>query len=132
LEINMPLLTYSYPDFTTQTVISSTQVNAKYNDIKTLLNTTGLDDTNLQNAGITRASKLKAGTANYVVINGSDGKMSEEAQLSVTRGGTGLNLALSSGDAGKVIQVNAGGTALELAAAPESPGTKLYIFNRLV
>lgn len=126
----MPLLTYSYPDFTPNTVILSAQVNAKYNDIKTLLNTTKLDDTNIQDAGLTRASKLKAGTANYVVINGSDGKMSEEAQLSASRGGTGLNLSFT-GNAGQVLQVNAGETALELAAAPESPGTKLYIFNRL-
>lgn len=127
----MPLLVYSYPAFTPNTVIQSAKVNAKYDDIKTLLNTTKLDDLNLQDAGITRASKLKAGTANYVLINDADGKMSQEASLSVNRGGTGLSLTLVSGDAGKVIQVNALGTALELAAAPESAGTKLYLYNRI-
>lgn len=128
----MPLLVYSYPDFTPNTTILSAQVNAKYNDIKTLLNTTKLDDSNIQDAGLTRATKLKTGTANYVIINDEDGKMSEEAQLSVSRGGTGLSLSLTTGDAGKVIQVNAAGTAMELAAPPESAGSKLYIYNRLV
>lgn len=127
----MPLLTYSYPAFTPNTVIQSAKVNAKFTDIQTLLNTTKLDDTNIQDAGITRASKLKAGTANYVVINGSDGKMSEEAALSPSRGGIGISVTLSSGDAGKVVQVNPAGTAFELAQTPESPGTKLYIYNRL-
>lgn len=127
----MPLLTYSYPDFTPNTVIASAQVNAKYNDIKTLLNTTKLDDTNIQNAGLTRATKLKPGTAAYVVINDVSGNMSEEVALNPIRGGTGLSLTLSSGDVGKVIQVDPTGTVFVLDAPPESNGTKLYNFNRL-
>jgi hypothetical protein len=126
----MPLLVYSYPAFTPNTVIQSAKVNAKFDDIKTLLNTTGLDDTNIQAAGITRATKLKAGTANYVVINGADGKMSEEAQLSTTRGGTGASFTLSSANALQILQVNSGGTALQLAAVPEGPAARLYNFNR--
>lgn len=126
----MPLLVYSNPDFTPNTVIRSAQVNAKYNDIKTLLNTTKLDDANIQDAGLTRATKLKAGTANYVLINDADGKMSQEANLAVSRGGTGLSVTLTIADAGKVFQVNALGTAIELAAPPESAGTKLYTFYR--
>lgn len=126
----MPLLTYSYPPFTPNTVISSTKVNAKFTDISTLLNTTGLDDTNIQNAGLTRATKLKLGTASHVVINDLTGAMSSEASLSPLRGGLGLSLTLSAADVGKVPQVNAGGTAFELTTAPESPGTRLYIFNR--
>lgn len=123
----MPALTYSYPPFTPNTVISSTKVNAKFTDISTLLNTTGLDDTNIQNAGITRASKLKAGTANYVVVNGSDGKMSEEAQLGLGQGGTGLDLStITSADAGKVVSVNALGTALQLSVVPAAPAGNLY------
>lgn len=128
----MPLLVYSYPDFTANTVIQSAKVNAKYNDIKTLLNTTGLDDTNLQNAGITRATKLKTGTANYVLINGSDGKMSEEAQLALSRGGTGLSISLAASDAGKILRVNDAGSAFEVANAPESPGSKLFLYNRTI
>lgn len=126
----MPLLVYSYPDFTPNTVIQSAKVNAKYDDIKQLLNVTGLDDTNLQAAGITRASKLKAGTANYVVINGSDGKMSEEATLSPTRGGLGIAMTLDSSQAGFVAQVNAAGTAFQLANAPESAASKVYASTR--
>lgn len=127
----MPLLTYSYPAFVPNTVIASVKVNAKFTDIQTLLNTTGLDDTNIQNAGITRATKLKLGTASHVLINDGTGAMSSEAQLSLTRGGTGISLTLSAADASKIISVNAGGTALELAPVPETTGTKLFVFNRL-
>lgn len=126
----MPLLVYSYPAFTPNTVIQSAKVNAKFTDISTLLNTTGLDDTNLQAAGITRATKLKVGTANYVLINSGTGTMSEEAFLSPTRGGLGVSLSLTAGDAGKTPVVNVAGTAFELAAAPETPGSRLYNFNR--
>lgn len=127
----MPLLTYSYPDFTPNTVILSAQVNAKYQDIKTLLNTTKLDDTNLQDAGITRATKLKLGTADHVLINDGTGAMSSEAALALSRGGTGVAITLSVSDAQKVLQVNQGGTAFTVATAPESPGSKLFNFNRL-
>jgi hypothetical protein len=127
----MPLLVYSYPAFTPNTVIQSARVNAKFDDIKTLLNTTGLDDTNIQNAGITRATKLKTGTANYVLINNGSGAMSEEAQLALSRGGTGIALSPTAADAGKGIFINQAGTGFELAAVPESPGTKFYVLNRL-
>jgi hypothetical protein len=126
----MPLLVYSYPPFTPNTVILSARVNAKYDDIKTLLNTTKLDDANIQDAGITRATKLKAGTADHVLINAGSGVMSSEAQLAITRGGTGLNIVLSVSDADKVIKVNSSGTALEVAAVPESAGTRFYMYNR--
>ena len=128
----MPLLVYSFPDFTPNTVIRSAQVNAKYDDIQQLLNVTKLDDVNIQDAGITRASKLKAGTANYLLINGSDGKMSEEAFLSLSRGGLGQSITLSIADAGKILQVAPDGTAFTLAPTPESPGSKLYVFNRFI
>lgn len=75
----MPLLSYTVSDFTPFSKILSADVNSRFTDIKTLLNTTGLDDTNLQNAGITRATKLKAGTAYAVVTNGAAGVMSEVA-----------------------------------------------------
>lgn len=75
----MPLLTYtagSYP-FVPFTKILSGDMNTMFTDIQTLLNTTKLDDTNLQNAGITRATKLKLGTANALVKNNGSGAMSE-------------------------------------------------------
>lgn len=126
----MPLLVYSYPAFTPNTVIVSAQVNAKYDDIKTLLNTTGLDDSNIQNAGITRATKLKLGTASHVLINDGTGAMSSEAQLATSRGGTGANISFTAADAGKVLQVNPSGTAISLEAAPESASGKLYNLSR--
>jgi hypothetical protein len=85
----MPALTYSVSDFVAYTKILSASVNAKFTDIRTLLNTTKLDDDNIQNAGITRATKLKLGTANHVLINDGTGAMSSEAALAASRGGTG-------------------------------------------
>ena len=106
----MPLLVYSYPAFTPNTIILSARVNAKYDDIKTLLNTTKLDDDNLQNAGITRATKLKTGTASYIIVNDGSGAMSELQTLDTARGGTGLATTLVSADADKVLKVNSTGT----------------------
>src|SRR6185437_3453869 len=122
----MPLLVYDYPDFTPNTVIASAKVNAKFTDIATLLNVTGLDDTNIQAAGITRATKLKAGNPNYVVINDSSGKVSEEAALAPARGGVGISMTLSSSVAGNVPQVNSAGTAFVLAPAPSAPAARVY------
>jgi hypothetical protein len=93
-----------------------------------LLNTTGLDDTNLQNAGITRATKLKTGTANYVVINGSDGKMSEEQYLAVSRGGLGTALTPSGGNNGYTVQSN--GSTFVLAPPSNTPASNVYNFYR--
>lgn len=121
----MPLLTYSYPPFVPNTIISSTKVNAKFTDISTLLNTTGLDDTNLQNAGITRATKLKLGTANYVIINDGTGAMSEEAHLATSRGGTGLTAAPTGADQGKVLLVDGTG-AFILSASTNGPASNMY------
>jgi hypothetical protein len=42
-------------------------------------------------------TKIANGTASYVIINDGSGTLSEEAQLSTTRGGTGQNLSASSG-----------------------------------
>jgi hypothetical protein len=67
-----------------------------------------------------------------VLINSGTGAMSEESSLSPARGGLGINITLDSSMAGFVAQVNAGGTAFQLAAAPESPGSKLYIYNRFI
>lgn len=108
----MPNLSYTEADFIAFTKILSAAVNSKFSDLKTLLNTTKLDDTNLQNAGITRATKLKTGTANFVLINNGSGQMSEEAQLARSRGGTGLDLGTLTGEAGRGIVVNDAETAL--------------------
>lgn len=72
----MPTLTIPNT-FSSGTVIASAQMNANFTAITTLLNTTGLDDDNLQNAGITRGTKLKTGTAHSIVINDGSGAMAE-------------------------------------------------------
>lgn len=130
----MPALTYSSSNFpfTPFTKIYSADVNTCFTDIRTLLNTTGLDDTNIQNAGITRSTKLKVGTANYVLKNASDGTMSEEQYLATSRGGLNANVTPSGTvDTGKALVVNSAGTAYELAAASLSP-LNLYNFHQYV
>ena len=128
----MPALTYTSSNFpfTPFTKIYSADVNTCFTDIRTLLNTTKLDDDNLQNAGITRATKLKTGTASYVLINNGSGAMSEEQYLATSRGGLNANVTPAGTiDAGKTLVVNSAGTAYELAAASISP-FNLYNFHQ--
>lgn len=104
-------------------------MNANFTAISTLLNTTKLDSTNVQLNGLTR-DRIATGTANHVVINGSDGNFSSEAILSLTRGGLGVALAPTVADSGKVIAVNASGVFAITAAT--SPATSLYNFFRFI
>jgi hypothetical protein len=147
----MPVLTLPYPSFVPFTVIRSAEVNANNAAISTLLNTTGIDDTNIQNAGITRATKLKTGTANAFVINApSTGAMSElvagnnkvittdgtgvptaAAFLTNLLGGLGFSLVVSTLDVEKVIRVNTGGTGLELSTVPEPASAKIFSYLNL-
>lgn len=113
----MPLLSYAaitdYP-FSPFTKMYSADFNAMFAAIQTLLNTTLLDDVNIQTNGITRngaSSKLKTGTANALVLNGSDGNMSE----------------LAMGAALQVPQVNAAGTAMTFGPTPPSAATYVYM-----
>lgn len=125
----MPSLTIPNT-FSAGTLIQSAQVNANFTAIASLLNTTKLDSTNIQLNGLTR-NRLALGTANYVLINGADGNMSEEAQLSLTRGGTGASLSISTGDAGKAIVVNPAETGLQLSVIPGTVAGNLFNYNRL-
>lgn len=123
----MPTLTLPFPSFQPFTKILSAQVNANNTAITTLLNVTGLDSTNVQLNGLSR-DRLALGTVNHVMINSGTGAVSSEAQLGLTRGGTGISISLSVADADKVLGVNAGGTALEIRAAPESSASKILAF----
>lgn len=118
-------LTYTIADFIPFTKIVSGDVNQRFTDIANRVNwdgttsTTGLADGNIQSntvsgGGLTRATKLKAGTANNVVINDSSGNLSEEAHLALSRGGTGQDLSSLTGLGGKAIVVNASETGLGL------------------
>jgi hypothetical protein len=88
----MGTLTYSYSDFTPYTKISSTEVNSKFTSIKTLVNG-NLENTNIAASAAIARSKLANGTADHVIINNGTGGFSSEAQLSGTRGGTGVSNA---------------------------------------
>lgn len=126
----MPLLSYTSSDFPFQpfTKIFSADINQCFNDVKTLLNVTGLDDTNLAANGITRGTKLKTGTANYVVINDGTGAMSEEAALAAARGGTGASLNPAGGQTDDVIKVSAG--VLILGSTPTPAPVKIFNFYK--
>jgi len=130
----MPLLSYSaitnYP-FQPFTKIYSSDINSMFAAIQTLLNTTKLDSTNVQVHGLTRtssSSNIAAGTANYVVINDANGDFSEEAQLALTRGGTGLNVVPANQSPGDVLQINAALTGFTLSAPTAVPAS-LKIFQ---
>lgn len=129
----MPNLIYTSSDFPFQpfTKIFSADVNQCFNDVKTLLNVTKLDSTNVQVHGLVRqgvSSNIAAGTANHVVINDSSGNFSSEAQLASSRGGTGLNIVPGSHMPGDVIQINSDSTGLEVAA-PSGVPASLRVFQ---
>jgi len=124
-------LSYSNSDFVPFTTIKSADVNQKFSDIKSRLNwaggtdaTTGLGDDNIQSntasgGGLTRSTKLKAGTANFAVYNDSNGKLTEAASLPSASGGLGFVPTVSVANAGKVVGVNDAGSSLELRS-PEA------------
>lgn len=118
----MPLLTIPN-SFTPFTKILSASVNANFTAITTLLNTTKLDSTNVQQYGLTR-DRLAAGTASHVIINDGSGNLSSEAVLAVTRGGLGVALTPSVVD--DVIKVNSAGTAFETGSSPTPPPVKIF------
>jgi len=127
----MPALTYTSSNFpfVPFTKIYSADVNTCFTDIRTLLNTTKLDDDNLQNAGITRATKLKTGTASYVLINNGSGAMSEEQYLALARGGLNRDITpAGTQDTGKAILVNGAGTGFELAVA-QNPTANIFSYQ---
>jgi hypothetical protein len=142
----VPALTYPTGDFQPFTKILSSEVNGKFNAIKTLLNTTGLDSTNIQVGGVAR-NRLAVGTVKAIVINAtSDGAMSELAPvnngavyfnasgvptagtLPTLSGGTGLSYTPTLADAEKVLQINTAGNAFTVAAAPLPPTLKIFSF----
>lgn len=128
----MPALVYSSSNFpfVPFTKIYSADVNSCFTDIRTLLNTTGLNYTNVQVHGLTRlgaSSNLAAGTANYAVFNDSSGDLSEAAYLPTAQGGMNNNVTpASAADAGKTLKVDSTGLKYELSSAPV---TTLNVFN---
>lgn len=104
---------YSVADFLPFTKIISADVNARFNDLKTLINVTGFTGANIQDHSIDRSTKLSTGTAGFVLINDGSGNVSEEATLAIARGGLGQAFSLTN-NAGKAIVVNPGETGFAL------------------
>lgn len=152
------LLSYAVSDFIPFTKIVSADVNSRFSDIKNRFNwaggtdaTTGLGDDNLQSitasgGGLTRATKLKAGTANAVIINNSTtGAMSEfvpgaskalytdgsgiltsATSLPLAQGGTGSSLTI--GNEQDTLQVINGVVAFGVPPVPSA--LRVYTFYR--
>ncbi len=74
--------------FSANTLAQSSQGNANFTAITAVVNG-DIDNTNIATAAAIARSKLASGTADHVLINNGSGVMSSEAQLAVTRGGTG-------------------------------------------
>lgn len=130
----MPLLDYSsvtdFP-FVPFTKIYSADINSMFNLLKTLLNTTKLDSTNVQAHGLTRytsSSNLAAGTANYAVYNDANGDLTEAAALPALQGGTGLTITVGSQNPGDVVQINSTSTGFT-CSAPTGVAASLRVFQ---
>lgn len=123
----MPAFSYIVSDFVPFTKIVSGDVNSRFNDIKVFFNTTKLDDSNLQNAGITRATKLKVGTVKAIIVNDSStGAMSEylpgASKVLITDASSVLSsaaaLPLALGGTGQILTIGAVGTVLQVNPGP--------------
>jgi hypothetical protein len=138
----MPALTYPTSDFQPFTKILSSEVNGKFNAIRTLLNTTGLDTTNVQLNGLAR-DRLTTDVAYSVAANDATGNLTNipvatfsaiyydanaraaAGVLPTQAGGVGLSFTVSTLDVGKVLQTNTAGTGLTLEVLLDS-GSLIY------
>lgn len=124
----MPALTYPSGDFAPFTKILSSEVNGKFNAIATLLNTTKLDSTNVQQYGLSY-DRLTLQTSVQVAVTDTIGRLSVTQALPSVNGGFGFSFTPTTVQANQVLQVNALGTALTFGSTPEGPAGKLYAFN---
>lgn len=128
------------------TKIRSSDYNSNWTAMETFLNVTKINDDNIQDAGITRATKLKVGTVkSFVINNDTTGAMSEltpgndkviittaagvpssASQLAASMGGTGANLSPSTATTDDVIKVSGG--VFVIGAPPTSRPEKLFRF----
>lgn len=79
--------------------------------------------------GTVARNKIAPATANYVLINDGSGNMSQEANLAVSRGGTGLGTLTSNGvliGAGTSAVAAAAGTANQVLVVPGAGGTPIF------
>lgn len=126
----MPALVYPTSDFQPFTKILSSEVNGKFNSIKTLLNTTKLDYQNIQTGGL-HYDNMTITTSMQIVGTNSAGNMTTQPVILASQGGTGFAYTPSSLDVAKVVQVNQSGTALTLDVVPSGPSANLYSFYHI-
>ncbi len=113
-------LVYPTGNFVPFTKILSSEVNGKFNAITTLLNTTKLSDTNLQDHGISWI-KLTLQAVSQVAVTDTLGQLTVTPFITSPQGGTGFAYTPTTLDISKVLQVNSTGTALTLDAVPSPP-----------
>lgn len=125
----MPALSYPTGDFQPFTKILSSEVNGKFSAIKTLLNTTKLDSTNIQQNGLSW-DRLTTQTSLQVAVTNTLGQLTVTPFITTAQGGLGFTYAATTADTQKVLQVNSTGTALTFGAVPSGPGQQIYNFYR--
>lgn len=123
----MPALSYPTGDFQPFTKILSSEVNGKFNAIKTLLNTTKLDSTNVQQNGLSW-DRLTTQTSLNVAVTNSSGQLTITPFITTEQGGLGFAYTATSLDTAKVLQVNQAGTAFTLDTTPPPATVKVLNF----
>lgn len=135
-------LVYTVGPYVPFTKILSANANQDKTDIQNRINwaggtdtATGLGDDNIQSnaasgGGLTRATKLKKGTANFILVNDGTGAMSELNTLDLARGGTGIVITPGSQQAGDVLQINVGLTGFTVGPPTAiAASLRLYQFT---
>ena len=125
----MPALSYPTSDFVPFTKILSSEVNGKFNAIKTLLNTTKLDSTNVQSGGLS-LDRLAVQTSVQVVITNTVGVLAVTQFLPAVNGGLGFSFSPTTLSANLVVQANSTGSALTLDVVPSPVYDKIYALYR--
>lgn len=127
----MPALSYPTGDFVPFTKILSSEVNGKFNAIRTLLNTTKLNFDNIQTGGLLY-NNMTVTTSLQIVGTDSAGVMTTQPIVLVSQGGLGFSPVLSTLNAAQVVQVNQAGTALTLGVVPATPSLQMYNWNHFL
>ena len=127
----MPNLVYPTADFQPFTKILSSEVNGKFNSIKTLLNTTGLNSTNIQVAGL-NYNLMTVTTSLQIVGTSSAGVMTTQPLVLASQGGTGFAFTATTLNANLVVQGNSTGSALTLDVAPTPASLRMYQWNHFL
>lgn len=132
----MPALTYAVSNFVAFNRIRASDFNSKFTSIATLLNTTKLDDDNIQDNGITASDKIidgtipagKLGTDAIDTINIADDAITA-AKLNTPGYGVSVGLTTSNSTTSTTYEnlENAGAVALECDITTEGGNVLLIV-----